>query len=126
MSAPRTVKLNAEFQKEIYEILKNRVKDPRLTEMFTVTKVDTDKELSTARVYISIYSTDKNKADATMEAINSSAGFVRRELLHRMRIRTVPVLNFIPDTTMEYGDKIDRILNQIKNSQTESNEEPQE
>jgi ribosome-binding factor A len=114
------------FKKEIYEILKNRVKDPRLTEMFTVTKVDTDKELSTARVYISIYSTDKSKADATMEAINSSAGFVRRELLHRMRIRTVPVLNFIPDTTMEYGDKIDRILNQIKNSQTESNEEPQE
>lgn len=55
MSLQRTAKLNSEFQKNIYEVLSKSVKDPRITEMFSVTKVETDKELTLAKVYISVY-----------------------------------------------------------------------
>lgn len=113
MSVPRTEKLNAEFQRCIYDVLKNKVKDPRLTEMFSVTKVDIDKELSIAKVYISVFSGDKTKAEETFAAIESSAGFVRRELAKGMRIRTVPPIKFIYDDTMEYSEKIDRLLDRL-------------
>lgn len=115
MSSLRVEKLNAEFQKNIYEILATKVKDPRLTEMFSITKVTCDKELTYARVFISIFSTDEARTKATYEAIKSSAGFVRRSLLKAMRIRAVPELDFRMDDTMDEGDKIDKILSEIKN-----------
>ena len=126
MAVPRTAKLNAEFQKVIYEILKYRVKNPFLTEMFSITKVDIDKELSSAKVYISIFSTDKEKANATFEAIKASAGFVRRELAHEMRTRTVPAIVFLYDDTMEYSEKINRLLDSVLKKDEEKPVDTQE
>jgi len=117
MSNLRVEKLNSEFQRNIYEILSTKVKDPRLTEMFSVTKVSCDKELTYAKIYISIFSTDKVKAKATFDAIKSSVGYVRHTLIKAMRIRSVPELDFVLDETLDEGDKIDRILNEIKNGQ---------
>lgn len=122
MSTPRSAKLNSEFQKNIYEVLSKSVKDPRITEMFSVVKVDTDKELTTAKVFISVYSTDKQRAENTFEGIKSAAGFVRRELYKVMRIRTVPQLIFIKDETLEYSDKINKILNEIQVSGVENDD----
>lgn len=81
--------------------------------MFSVTKVDVDKELSLAKVYISVFSSDKKKASETYEAIENSAGFVRRELSKGMRIRTVPPIKFIYDDTMEYSEKIDKLIDSL-------------
>ena len=63
MANNRAGKINAELQKNIYENLSKKVKDPRLTEMFTITQVSVDKELTVAKVYVSIFSTNKNKSD---------------------------------------------------------------
>ena len=126
MCTPRTEKLNAEFQRNIYGILKNKVKDPRLTEMFSVTKVDTDKELTLAKVYISVFSADKRKAEETFAAIESSAGFVRSELSRGMRIRTVPQIRFLRDDTMEYSEKIDRLIDSVMGREKSSSGEPTE
>ncbi len=109
----RTDKLNAEFKRYIAEILSKRVKDPRLTEMFTVLQVDCDRELASAKVYISIFSTNAEKASQTFLAIKESEPFVRREISKNMHIRKVPVFQFILDTSMEYGAKINEILNEI-------------
>jgi len=117
MSNVRVEKLNSEFQRNIYEILSTKVKDPRLTEMFSVTKVSCDKELTYAKVYVSIFSTDADKAKSTFDAIKSSVGYVRHSLLKAMHIRSVPELDFVLDETLDEGDKIERILNEIKNGQ---------
>ena len=109
----RTNKLNSEFKKLIVEMLTKKVKDPRITELFTVLDVDTDKELSTAKVYISVYSTDTNKATQTFLAIKENEPFVRREISRTMHIRKVPEFNFILDTSMAYGQKISEMLNEI-------------
>ena len=109
----RTTKLNSEFKRLRVEILTKKVKDPRITEMFTVLEVDTDKELATAKVYISVYSTDTNKATQTFLAIKENEPLVRREISRSMHIRKVPEFNFILDTSMAYGQKISEMLYEI-------------
>lgn len=117
MTTNRTQKLNAEFKRYIAELLTKRVKDPRITEMFTILEVDTDADLATAKVYVSVYSTDAQKAAATFNAICENEPFIRREISKNMHIRKVPQFNFVLDKTMSYGQKIDDILNEINKKQ---------
>ncbi len=109
----RTEKLNSEFKKYIAELLTKKVKDPRLTEMYTVLQVDCDKELSLAKVYVSIYSADSQKAAQTFLAMKESEPFIRREISRAMHIRTVPEFRFVLDATMAHGQKINEILNEV-------------
>ncbi len=113
MKEKREKRLNSEFQREIYDILKNRVKNPEISEMFSITEVDVSNDLSHAKVFVSVFSTDKAKSESTFNAIKDSAKAVRSELGKRMRIRTVPELHFTLDTAEEYGRKIDAILGKI-------------
>lgn len=114
MAVTRTTKLNAEFQREIYRILTTKVKDPRLTEMFTITEVSCDKDLTLAKVFVSIYSTDEVKASQTMEAITNSANFIRQHIGKEMHIRTVPQFVFVEDNASKSNDKINNILKTLK------------
>ncbi|MBQ7408325.1 MAG: 30S ribosome-binding factor RbfA [Clostridia bacterium] len=113
MKEKREKRLNSEFQREIYALLSTKVKDVRLTEMFTITSVHTTADLKQAKVFVSIFSTDEAKKQATFEAIKASAGFLRREISARMHIRTVPEFTFILDEKAAYGEKIDKILSGI-------------
>ena len=122
MKEKREKRLNSEFKKEIYELLTTKVKDVRLTEMFSITSVNVTPDLKQAKVYISILSFNEERKNATFEAIKASAGFVRREISSRMHIRTVPEFTFLMDTRAEYGEKIDKILNEIhKNGNGDEN-----
>ncbi len=122
MKEKREKRLNSEFKKEIYEILTTKVKDVRLTEIFSITSVHTTADLKQAKVYISIFSMNEERKNATFEAIKASAGFVRREISARMHIRTVPEFTFLLDNRAEYGEKIDKILNEIhKNGNEDEN-----
>lgn len=110
MSQLRMEKINSELQKNIYEILSKKVKNPFLTEMFSIMEVQTDRDLATAKVYISIYSTDEARKAATLNAITESAGFVRSSLAKMMRLRTVPSLTFIEDKSMGNAQRINELL----------------
>ena len=110
----RNDRLNGEFQKEIYEIISRRLKNPLVTEMFSILRVDSSRDLSYAKVYVSVYSTNAEKKKATFEAIKADAKKIRFELAKVIRARTVPELNFILDDSMEYGDKMDKLLIKIE------------
>ena len=112
-SVSRTDRLNEEFKREIYEIISRRLKNPLITEMFSVLCVDTSGDLSHAKVYVSVFSADEQKKKTTFEAIKSEAGKIRHELSCSMHIRTVPELHFIEDDSMEYSDKMDKLFKQI-------------
>ena len=120
MKEKREKRLNSEFKKEIYELLTTKVKDVRLTEMFSITSVHTTSDLKQAKVYISILSFNEERKNATFEAIKASAGFVRREISSRMHIRTVPEFTFLLDDRASYGERIDKILF-VSNSVMSSN-----
>ena len=125
MKVKREQRLNSEFQREIYDILKNKVKDPEISEMFSILEVDTTNDLKYAKVYVSVFSTDENKRAATFAAISRAAKQVRGELSRIMHIRTVPEFTFILDNSSVYGQKIDDILSKITYS-TEPGEEGEE
>ena len=109
----RNERLNGEFQKEIYEIISRRLKNPLVTEMFSILRVDCSRDLSYAKVFVSVYSKDENKKKITFDAIKADAKKIRFELAKVIRARTVPELNFVLDDSMEYGDKMDKLLKSI-------------
>ena len=110
----RTDRLNSEFKKEIYEIISRRLMDTDITEMVSVMKVDVSRDLSYAKVFVSVFSKDEEKKLKTFDAVKRNAKKIRYELGGAMRIRTVPELSFILDDSMEYGDKMDRLFAQIE------------
>lgn len=110
----RADRLNGEFQKEISEIIIRKLKNPLITEMVSVMEVDTSRDLSHARVYISVYSKSEEKKRATFDAIKGDAKKIRYELAQSMKIRTVPELEFVLDESMVYGDKMDKLFLSIE------------
>ena len=109
----RNDRLNGEFQKEIYEIISRRLKNPLVTEMFSIVRVDASRDLSHAKVFVSIYSTDAVKKQQTFNAISSDAKKIRFELAKVIRARIVPELHFFLDDSMEYGDKMEKLFKSI-------------
>ncbi|MDE7453462.1 MAG: 30S ribosome-binding factor RbfA [Clostridia bacterium] len=116
MKGTRGQRLSGEFQKEISSIIsaKLRNKYPEMSAIISVTEVDVAPDLKSANVYVSIFDTVKEKSAETFGIIKENAGFIRHELSKVMRVRTVPELRFISDTSMEYGAKIDTILNSLE------------
>ena len=119
----RTDRLNPEFQREIYDIITRRLKNPLVTEMFSVLRVDCTKDLSHAKVYISVYSSSEEKKTATFNAIKADAKKIRHELSRSMHIRTVPELNFVLDDSMEYSAKMEKLFSEITYGEPEETEE---
>ena len=110
MKEKRGKRLESEFKKEIYDVLTKRIKNPYITEMFTITDVRVNDDLSESTVYVSVFSADEEKSERTFEAIRDSAQEVRSIISKQMHIRTVPKFNFVLDTSEEYGLKIDKII----------------
>lgn len=108
--ASRADRLNAEFKREISEIIARKLKDPMITAMVSVTSVDCSRDLSYAKVFVSVFSTDEEKKNSTFSALAADAKKIRYELGKSMRVRTVPELDFVLDKSIEYGDKMDKIL----------------
>lgn len=113
MKGNRNSRVNSEIQKLVYDIIKNDINNPDITEMFSITDVDVAPDLKSAKVYLSVYSTNEEKTKRTFDAIVSSSNEIRKHLASKMRIRYVPELRFHKDTSFEYGNKIDKILSQI-------------
>lgn len=106
----RIEKINSEFQRDIYEIITRKLKNPLVTEMVSVLKVDTAKDLSNAKVYLSVYSKSEEKRQSTFNAIAADSKKIRHELAMVERMRTVPELRFILDDSLDYGDKMDKLF----------------
>lgn len=123
MKEKREKRLNSEFKKRIYELLTQRVKDARITELFSITSVQTTADLKQAKVYVSLFSGDEAKKATTFAAICENAGFLRRELSREMHIRTVPEFTFLRDRQEEYGEKIERILSGLTYSTEQTDSE---
>ena len=113
MKSTRGERLSGEFQKEISKVISTKLKNkyPELSAIISVTEADVAPDLKSAKVYISIFDINEEKAKNSFDIIKSNAGYIRHELAQVMHIRTVPELRFHIDESMEYGAKIDKILN---------------
>lgn len=93
------------------DIIMRRVKDPRIG-FLTVTDVEMSEDLKLAKIYISVFKADER--ELTLEILNSAKGLIRSELAKRIRVKFIPSLDFRIDKSVEHGDKIDRLLKEIK------------
>ena len=107
----RMNKINEELKKAISNVISVELKNPHLTGLITVTKVDTSPDLKVAHVYVSMIGTKSNKENLTI--LKKSAGFVRSSLARKVNLRTTPEIVFMFDESIEYGAKIDEILKNI-------------
>ena len=110
-------------QQYVSEMLQRELKDPRIG-FTTVTSVDMSSDLKYARIYVSVMGTPEEQK-ATMQALTSGRGFIRRELASRLDLRFAPEIQFKLDTTAEYSDRISRLLNEIKEEEQASSTEAQ-
>lgn len=106
----RSQRLSILLREEIADIIMRRVKDPRLG-FVTVTDVGMSQDLKIAYVYISVYEGDK---DLTLEILNSARGVIRNEVSKRIRVKFIPSIEFRIDKSIEHGDRIDKLLKEIK------------
>lgn len=98
------------LEKEISYILMMEVKDADI-KFVTVTGVKLATDLSHAKVYVTIL--DDCKKEVTMQALKDASGFIRHELYDRVDIRHIPELEFLYDESIEYGKKIETIIEEI-------------
>lgn len=96
--------------KEISYILMMEIKDQDI-KFVTVTDCKVTNDLSYAKVYYTVLNIDRK--EATAEALENAAGFIRKQLADRIEIRHIPELQFVYDESIEYGKKIETILEQI-------------
>jgi ribosome-binding factor A len=95
----RLQRLNVLLRQEISELILRELRDPRLAEIVTLTRVSTSPDLATATVYVSVMGDADAKA-ATMAALTHAAPFIRRQLTSRLTIRRTPDIHFTPDESM--------------------------
>ena len=111
--ANRINRINEEARKEISAIIRE-LKDPRVTAgLCSVVAVDITKDLRWCKVFVSVLG-DGEKRDAALEGLNSAAGFVRKELAHRLQLRYTPELLFVQDHSIEHGAHINQLLHEIE------------
>ncbi|HEX5579255.1 MAG TPA: 30S ribosome-binding factor RbfA [Candidatus Limnocylindria bacterium] len=108
----RTERLDSQIQQELMQLLQRDLKDPRVG-FATITRVETSRDLGHAKVWVSVYGTDAERA-ASIEALRSAAPWLRRQLGERLRLRHVPQLTIRPDDSIESGDRVLRILREIE------------
>ena len=107
-NAQRPVRVGDQIQKELADILRNEVKDPRVGPV-TVTSVDVSPDLSHAKVHFT-HLAGREQGEDAVEALSRTAGFIRRELSHRLNLYSVPELHFAYDDSIEHGMKLSQLI----------------
>lgn len=120
MANYRSGRINEEMKKEVSNIIQNKIKDPRLSAMVSVTGVDVTKDLSYAKVYVSIFGSETSK-EQSLEALKSSVGFIRKEVGKKVKLRCTPKIIIELDESIEKGMHIDKILDEIKENKRHDN-----
>ncbi|HTP62624.1 MAG TPA: 30S ribosome-binding factor RbfA [Burkholderiales bacterium] len=110
MSRGRPQKVADLIQRELSELIRLEVRDPRVG-MVTITSVDVSPDLSHAKVFITLLQTEKLKE--TLQGLQRAAGFLRSQLAHRMKMYTTPELRFVYDESVERGDHLSRLIDSV-------------
>ena len=108
---PRSRRIAEQIQRELSEVIRLELKDPRVTGLITITDVEVTRDQAHAKVFFTILG-DADKVDETTEGLKRAAGFLRSELAHRLLLRTVPQLEFKYDTSVERGVTLSRLIDQ--------------
>lgn len=119
-SDTRLNRVNEELKKEISQVISFELKNPNITGLISVTKVKVTPDLRFARVYVSLLNSKNIKK--TMKGLKEATGYIKGQIARKINLRVTPDLQFEIDDSMEYGEKIDKLLNEMNQKENKDEE----
>lgn len=101
------------MRREVADILERKVRDPRISSTVTVTDVEVTRDLSFARIYVTVMGDEETRAKV-MQGLAAAIGFVRHEIGERLELREVPDMRFVYDTSLDRGHRVEDLLRRIE------------
>lgn len=108
---PRSRRIAEQIQRELADLIRLELKDPRVCGLVTITDVEVSRDQSHAKVFFTLLG-DERKIDQTTEGLKRATGFLRTQLGSRMKLRSVPQLDFRYDSSVERGVALSRLIDE--------------
>lgn len=118
----KNTRINEEVLRELSNIMRGELKDPRVSSMCSVVAVEVAPDLKNAKAYISVLG-DEEEQKRTMEGLRSSAGFIRRKLAENVNLRNTPQITFVLDQSIEYGVRMSKMIDEVTRKDDGAQEE---
>lgn len=111
-NSTKNIRINNIVRRELSDIIRNEVKDPRIDPFVSVTEVEVAPDLKTCKAYISVLSPG-DAGEETIRGLKSAEGFIRTRLAHTVNLRNTPQIRFILDNSIEYGVMMTKKIEEI-------------
>ena len=108
----KNTRINGEVLKELSNIIRSEIKDPRINPMNSVVAVEVATDLKTCKAYISVLGDEKSQQD-TITGLKSAEGYIRRQLARTVNLRNTPEIRFILDQSIEYGINMSKLIDEV-------------
>lgn len=108
----KNTRINGEVLKELSNIIRSEIKDPRINPMTSVVAVEVAPDLKTCKAYISVLGDEKSQKD-TITGLKSAEGYIRRQLARSINLRNTPEIKFILDQSIEYGVNMSHLIDEV-------------
>lgn len=121
----KNTRINSEVMKELADMIRSDIKDPRIAPMTCVTDVEVAPDLKTCKVWISVLGGDEAREE-TLKGLKSAEGYMKRQLASRLNLRNTPSLTFLSDVSTEYGMKMSQKIDEVMASMPDRSDEEDE
>jgi len=108
----KNTRINGEVLKELSNIIRSEIKDPRINPITSVVAVEVAPDLKTCKAYISVLGDEKSQRD-TITGLKSAEGYIRRQLARTVNLRNTPEIRFILDQSIEYGINMSKLIDEV-------------
>ena len=117
----KNTRINQEVQKELSEIIRAGIKDPRINPMTSVVAVEVAPDLKTCKAYISVLGDEESQKD-TLAGLKSAEGYIRTKLARTINLRNTPEIRFVLDQSIEYGIYMSKLIDDVNRDLNEKGE----
>lgn len=125
MDKKRIKRIESELKKEISSLINTELKNPNIAPITSITEVNLTDDLQSAKIYVSVFGKEYEKRE-TIEAIQHSIGFIKRELGKRMQLRHIPDLKIILDEHIEEAMRMEKLIDDVIKKDNEAINEREE
>ena len=108
----KNTRINGEVQRELSNIIRGEIKDPRINPLTSVVAVEDAPDLKTCKAYISVLGDEESQAK-TLAGLKSAEGFIRSKLAKTVNLRNTPEIRFVLDQSIEYGVKMSKMIDEV-------------
>lgn len=108
----KNTRINGEVQRELSNIIRGEIKDPRINPLTSVVAVEVAPDLKICKAYISVLGDEESQAK-TLAGLKSAEGFIRSKLAKTVNLRNTPEIRFVLDQSIEYGVKMSKMIDEV-------------